>query len=205
MMAPMKARWTLPFFVVASVAACGGKIDPGGAAPASGPQVSPSSPEVPSARTPDAAPSSSGNSTTPGVPPEKVESKATRDGKELYLSTCVTTTPDGRPFVWGEVTDLAFEVDEAILSLTFALPLQRGKLTCVRELSSSSSPGRVVAGFAESRGAEYVADPEACAFELDDDGSASGVLRGKGSAEYTDAAGERHTFTLDFAAPACKR
>lgn len=204
MMAPMKALRTLPFLVVASIAACGGKIDPGGPAPSSSPQVSSSSPEVPSTRTPEATPPSSGSTTTPGLPPEKIESKATRDGQELFLSTCVTTTPDGRPFVWGEVTDLAFEVDEAILSLTFALPLRRGKLSCVGELGSSASAGSVVVVFAESRGAEFVADPEACAFVLDDDGSASGVLRGKGSAEYTDTFGKRHSFTLDFAAPACK-
>ncbi len=201
MMAPMKALRTLPFLVVASIAACGGKVD-SGSAPSSSPEVASSSPQAPSTKPPEAPPSST--VPPPGIPPEKIESKATRDGKELFLSTCVTTTPDGRPFVWGGVTDLAFEVDEAILSLTFALPLQRGKLTCVRELGSSASPGSVVVGFAESRGAEFVADPEACAFVLDDDGSASGVLRGKGSAEYTDTFGKRHAFTLDFAAPACK-
>lgn len=204
MMAPMKARWTLPFFVVAALAACGGKLD-SSPAPSPSPDAAVSSPSA-SSPPPAPGPSSSGSAgPSPGAPPASVESKATRDGKELFLSMCVTTSSDGRPFVWGEVTDLSFEVDEAIVSLAFARPLQRGKLTCERELSSASSPGSVVVGFAESRGAEYVADPEACSFVLDDDGTASGVLRGKGSAEYTDGLGKRHAFTLDFAAPPCPR
>ena len=211
MMAAMKApvRTLVSFCFaslvsIASLVACGGKIDaspapsataatPGSALPSS----TPSTPGVP--------PASSGSEVPiPGIPPVGLESKATRDGKELFLSTCVTTTTDGRTFLYGSVTDLAFEVDAAIISLSFAPPPTRGQLVCVRE-SASAGPGSVVVVFAESRGAEFVADPEACAFELDDDGSASGVLRGKGRAEYTDGSGQRHSFTLDFAAPPCGR
>ena len=208
MKAPVRTLSSLCFVAIVSIAslvACGGKIDPG---PAPSATVTTPGSALPSSppNTPGVPPSSSGSAVPiPGIPPVQLESKATRDGTEIFLSMCATSARDGRPYVWGEVTDTTFQVDEGIISLTFTPPPTRGKLVCVREPATSAGPGSVVVGFADSRGAEFVADPEACAFELDDDGRVSGVLRGKGRAEYTDGLGQRHSFTLDFAAPPCGR
>ncbi len=180
------------------VAACGGKVSTSSTEPTG--TTTPGAVPTSTATTP-APTSSPPQPPTPPPPPPTVDSTATRDGKRLYLSMCAIREP-GKPLdIWGEVTDPAFEVDEAIIAFYVSPPTASGKIGCV---PVDGVPGVKVL-FAEGRGAEYVADPKACEFELFDNGATSGFARGNVKAKYVDFEGKTHDFTVDFVAPTCPR
>jgi hypothetical protein len=137
---------------------------------------------------------------TPPVPASPPASRgvttAVRDGKPLYLGMCTTPADaTGVLHVWGEVTDPAFEVDEAIIAFDVTPSSTRGQIPCV---AKGEAGAHVL--FAEARGAEFDADPAACSFTIVD--TANGDLQGHISAEYSDGT-KRHAFTVDFVAPRC--
>lgn len=150
-------------------------------------------------------PPTSGPATPPAPPqvppstPQAGSATATRDGSTLYLSMCHELTADQRLHVWGEVTDPAFVVDEAIISFTVNPRTSVGTIPC-----HATGTGVAVV-FAEARGAEFDADPAVCSFTLTDNASTSGVARGHVAAEYADELGARHKFEVSFAVPACKK
>lgn len=179
------------------LAACGGKVSSSSVEPAA---TTTPGPAPTSTSTAPTSTSSSPQSPPPPPPPPTVDSTATRDGKRLYLSMCAIREA-GKPLhIWGEVTDPAFEVDEAIIAFYVSPPTASGKIGCV---PVDGVPGVKVL-FAEGRGGEFIADPSACDFELFDNGDKSGLARGKVKAKYADLQGKTHDFTVDFVAPACR-
>lgn len=184
------------------VAACGGAIEPstsGGPGPAATGTGSSGSSGEGNATLP---PPSTGPAPTqpPSTSTEPTTTKARRDGIEIYLNMCHTTSKSGTMHIWGSVTDTTFQVDEAIIAFDLAPPTSAGALTC----SSSPSTNSVVVVFAESRGAEFVANPAICKFAISNPGTTTNIVRGTVSAEYFDAGGLSHFFEVDFAAPPCK-
>ena len=66
------------------------------------------------------------------LPASRGVTTAVRDGKPLYLGMC-SMPPDatGVLHVWGEVTDPAFEIDEAIIAFDVTPSSTRGQIACV--------------------------------------------------------------------------
>lgn len=180
--------------------ACGGsaaELDDGTPAAPSIPTPAP----APTSRAPSAPKPATGkrDDRVSAMTGERVSatSTASRDGRPLYLSMC-NTAKESSLEIWGEVTDLDFVVDEAIISFSIMPRHASGMLGC----GKNESGVKVV--FAEERGAVFEVDPAACTFELFDDGALTGTARGRVAAEYVDARAVRHSFAVAFTAPTCK-
>lgn len=173
--------------------ACGGQVEPSeNRAPTNDPVNAPAP-----APAPVPAPDPSTNPAPPSAPKPPApagDTTASRDGAPLYMTMCKVLDKKGTTLdIWGGITDPKFEVDEGIISVEVTPPDARGTLTCGKEAS-------VV--FAEARGAEFDADPNACTVQLST--NALGQVEGHVKAEYVDHEKTRHAFTVDFVAGDCK-
>jgi hypothetical protein len=147
----------------------------------------------PPSRTADPAPANPTEPAPATTPAPPGDAKATRDGAPLSLRMCKTLDASGATLqIWGEITDPSFAVDEGIIAIDVTPPSERGTLKC-------GSDVKLV--FAEGRGAEFEADPNACAVTLEN--NALGQVVGRAKGEYVDAKAARHSFTVEFSAGDC--